>query len=174
MPTYSLLRHVDHSPRAVTAVEVEVSGDHQALLLSYRVRGHERMVVPDRAAPARTDGLWQSTCFELFLLIGDGRYAEFNFSPSTQWAAYAFDGCRQGMTPLPRGAEPLVERLNDGVVVRCDLGGLPDGQLLIGLSAVIEEEGGVKSYWALAHPPGAPDFHHPACFTARLPAPERP
>ena len=39
----------------------------------------------------------------------------------------------------------------------------------LGLSAVIEEHGGAKSYWALAHPPGAPDFHHPDCFAAQLP-----
>ena len=39
------------------------------------------------------------------------------------------------------------------------------------LAAVIEEEGGVKSYWALAHPAEKPDFHDPACFTATLAAP---
>ena len=39
----------------------------------------------------------------------------------------------------------------------------------IGLSAVLEQQDGTKSYWALAHPPGAPDFHHPDCFVARLP-----
>ena len=44
----------------------------------------------------------------------------------------------------------------------------------VGLSVVIEELGGTKSYWALAHPPGKPDFHHPACFAATLPAPDVP
>jgi hypothetical protein len=35
----------------------------------------------------------------------------------------------------------------------------------LGLSAVLEEQDGTKSYWALAHPPGGkPDFHHPDCF----------
>jgi hypothetical protein len=39
----------------------------------------------------------------------------------------------------------------------------------LGLSAVLEEKDGTKSYWALAHPPGdKPDFHHPDCFAARL------
>ena len=41
----------------------------------------------------------------------------------------------------------------------------------IGLSAVIEERHGRKSYWALAHPPGKPDFHHDDCFAIELPAP---
>ena len=38
----------------------------------------------------------------------------------------------------------------------------------LGLSAVIEEQDGTKSYWALAHPDGPPDFHDPACFAASL------
>ena len=29
------------------------------------------------------------------------------------------------------------------------------------------------SYWALAHPPGKPDFHHPDCFALELPAARR-
>ena len=41
---------------------------------------------------------------------------------------------------------------------------------MMGLSAVIEEQGGVKSYWALVHPHDRPDFHAPACFAATLPA----
>ena len=42
----------------------------------------------------------------------------------------------------------------------------------VGLAVVIDEVGGTKSCWALAHPPGAPDFHHPTCFAAELPAPD--
>jgi len=44
--------------------------------------------------------------------------------------------------------------------------------LIIGLSAIIIEAHGTKSYWALRHPPGPPDFHHPDCFALTLPAPE--
>jgi len=40
------------------------------------------------------------------------------------------------------------------------LSDLPRGAWRLGLSAVIEEAGGRKSYWALAHPQGKPDFHH--------------
>ena len=43
-----------------------------------------------------------------------------------------------------------------------------------GLAAVIEEQSGAKSYWAIAHPADKPDFHDPACFAATLPAPGRP
>jgi hypothetical protein len=40
--------------------------------------------------------------------------------------------------------------------------------LRIGASAVIEDDGGALSYWALRHPPGKPDFHHPDAFALEL------
>ena len=40
----------------------------------------------------------------------------------------------------------------------------------IGLSTIVEERNGRMSYWALAHPPGKPDFHDPSCFALELPA----
>jgi hypothetical protein len=39
----------------------------------------------------------------------------------------------------------------------------------LGLSAVLEEKDGTKSYWALAHPAEKPDFHARNCFVAKLP-----
>jgi hypothetical protein len=39
----------------------------------------------------------------------------------------------------------------------------------LGLSAVLEETDGTRSFWALAHPDERkPDFHHPDCFAAQL------
>jgi hypothetical protein len=43
-----------------------------------------------------------------------------------------------------------------------------DAPWRLGLSAVIEDRSGQKSYWALAHPPGRPDFHHEDCFALEL------
>lgn len=40
----------------------------------------------------------------------------------------------------------------------------------LGLSAIVEERNGAISYWALQHPAGDPDFHHPDCFALELPA----
>jgi hypothetical protein len=39
-----------------------------------------------------------------------------------------------------------------------------------GIAAIIEDEHGTLSYWALAHAAGEPDFHDPATFTLALPA----
>ena len=175
MPTFNLVPHPDHPPLAVRRVEVEVLGDTGRVQLTYVIAGAEEVVFPAPTTSVRADELWRTTCFELFLGFDDDeRYVEFNFSPSTRWAAYGFDGHREGMAPLDREVAPHIELLEGRVDVDSDLGGLPHGELRMGLSAVIEEEGGVRSFWALAHPPGAPDFHHPACFAARLPAPATP
>ena len=174
MPTYNLVPHPDFPPVAASGVQVDARREGDSLMLAYAVRGGERALWPAPACSTRADDLWRATCFELFLMFDDQEhYVEFNFSPSTCWAAYAFEGHREGRTPLEIGA-PRIERRSDGVVVACDLSALPRGDHQMGLSAVMEEEGGVLSYWALAHPPGAPDFHHAACFAARLPSPERP
>jgi hypothetical protein len=38
----------------------------------------------------------------------------------------------------------------------------------LGLSAMLEDTQARKSYWALKHPPGKPDFHHADCFALEL------
>ncbi len=48
-----------------------------------------------------------------------------------------------------------------------------DEPIQLNLTAVIEETDGTKSYWALAHPSGKPDFHHRDCFALQLEAPSR-
>jgi hypothetical protein len=35
-------------------------------------------------------------------------------------------------------------------------------------AAVLEERNSNTSYWALVHPPGAPDFHHADGFALEL------
>jgi hypothetical protein len=45
----------------------------------------------------------------------------------------------------------------------------PHASLALALSAVVEDEHGGLSYWALKHPPGKPDFHHPDLFVLHLP-----
>ena len=55
------------------------------------------LALPEPQEAGRTDGLWQHTCFEAFVGRGDNGYAEFNLSPSGQWAAYDFDSYRGGM-----------------------------------------------------------------------------
>jgi hypothetical protein len=52
------------------------------------------------------------------------------------------------------------------------LASLRDAPVLhLALAAVIEDHRGQLSYWALEHPVGKPDFHHPDGFTIELRAP---
>ena len=171
----SLIPHPDTPSRAVTAVEVELIASPDDLLISYFLIGSEDLVIPERKPAARRDGLWETTCFEAFLKAeGAEAYFEFNFSPSTEWAAYRFERYRDGMSKLLQPVDPFVERAAEPsdplVEVALDRADLPDGPMRLGLSAVIEERYGRKSYWALAHSPGKPDFHHPDCFQLELPA----
>ncbi|MGA7533747.1 MAG: hypothetical protein WBW27_17895, partial [Pseudolabrys sp.] len=88
------------------------------------------------------------------------------------WAAYRFSGYRSGMSVATEiGAPPIDVRSSPHsytlqTSLELDrLSDLPRKALWrLGLSALIEDTGGHKSYWALAHPPGKPDFHHADSF----------
>lgn len=126
--------------------------------------------IPPPATSARRDNLWQRTCFEAFIALADGSYLEFNFSPSTEWAAYRFAAYRDAMLE-PDVQPPTIRVRQNGHLLEltADFQIAPT-PLRLGLSAVIEETGGTKSYWALRHPSsGKPDFHHPDCFALQLP-----
>lgn len=134
--------------------------------------------MPPPATAVHTDGLWRHTCFEAFIRPSSGNgYWEFNLAPSAQWAAYRFDGYRSGMRPVGEaptliGIESTPERY--GLQAVLDLERLPglagSASWRLGLAAVIEDMSGHRSYWALAHPPGQPDFHHLDCFACELAA----
>lgn len=142
--------------------------------------------VPDGG---RADQLWARTCFEAFIACDESsQYLELNFSPSGEWAAYGFQSYRHGMAPaleeaprlaLRRGAKRLeleAEVSLRGTPQAPDAGaGAPEEvRLRISLSAVVEDREGRLSYWALRHPPGRPDFHHPDTFSLALQFPRIP
>jgi hypothetical protein len=177
----ALKLHPDSRCEAVKGIEVTVSRrEHGVLVLRYTVIARmPDLRLPPVTSPERTDGLWRHTCFEAFVQPSiNTAYYEFNFAPSTQWAAYAFNSYRSGMSLLSGFNEPrIMTELSDGgfeMVVTLELGRatdlLPDSVWRVGLSAVIEDAGGGLSYWALAHPPGKPDFRHSGCFVMELPA----
>ena len=173
MPIFFLRPHPD-SPSPVTQIAVEMARvTPDTLGLTYRIGGDLGCVaLPRPQAGMRTDGLWQHSCFEAFLGAGQGYY-EFNFSPSKSWAAYRFDSHRQGMRDAAMD-DPGVAWSRDGEAAKltATIRVPPDTTGPVGLSAIIEDISGNRSFWALAHPPGAPDFHDAACFAALLPPAE--
>lgn len=141
-------------------------------MLRFRLDGCEDVVIPPATTPARAEGLWQTTCLELFLATGGGTYREFNFSPSGAWAAYRFDDYRTGQADYTPFAEPVVA-MDKGCSV-LTLTALLDARELAGcafasLTAVVEERDAGLSYWAAIHAGSKPDFHNPACFVLPVP-----
>lgn len=174
--------HSDSHSEVVRGIEARISWTgRRGLAVAYTLEGDiKRLSIPPLCAPRGADCLWQHTCFEAFVSVKDKpEYCEFNFSPSGEWSAYGFRRYRAG-APLEDGqlAPKITARITDDhldlhatIQLHC-LPMMPhDACLRLGLSAVVEEENGILSYWALKHAPGKPDFHHPDCFVLEI---ERP
>lgn len=171
------------SDAAIRIVATAARPRSGVLVLRYRVSGDVGALrLPDEMQTARADELWRHTCFEAFVRPGDGAdYAEFNFAPTTAWAAYRFHDYRNGMAAAGDIDTPHIrtQRTSDSFELEAEIT-LPvadfsdDRPWRLGLSAVIEETGGRLSYWALKHSPGRPDFHRADCFTLELAPPLRP
>ena len=134
----------------------------------------EDLVLPLPAAPEFTDRLWEHTCFETFLTPTDTEaYQELNLSPSTAWAAYAFEAYRVGGRPSTELAPRIVAHARPGRLEMHALTRLPEAwqgrELRLGLTAVLESRTRGLSYWALKHTETQPDFHRRASFTLVLP-----
>ena len=170
--------HPDSHSGAVESIDVQIAHADAGLELSYIVTGEISGIrVPAAATNARSDGLWRHTCFEAFVRASsDAAYYEMNFSPSGQWAAYLFSSYRSGMrvadeinyVPIKMHARP------GGCVLQTSFdpgrftGLSRNHPWHLGLSAVIEDTDGGMSYWALAHSPGKPDFHHASGFVCEI------
>ena len=180
MKTHELEAHPAYPPLAVTSVAARiVSRDENWLRLRWRIEGSANLAIPSFAGKGRADELWRTTCFELFLRPEGGEaYCEFNLSPSERWAAYDFSSYRDGMgdRPSPREPECTMRQGSSFAIFDAAIpaAALPAGNCDAGLTCVLEEEGGIKSFWSLRHPKDEPDFHDPACFTAQLAAPTAP
>lgn len=176
---FELVPHPASTPIGVAGVAARIIGlDAHWLTIRWRVDGVAALVVPPFAGRGRQDGLWQTTCFELFVKPeGEEGYAEFNLSPSERWAAYDFTRYREGMAERPMMRQPVCSPRRGGDVLIFDaslpVASLPSMPWRYGLAAVIDEAGGEKSFWAIAHGRDVPDFHDEACFAAHLAAPDR-
>lgn len=172
---FTLVRHPlsSHGSAAIISGWVEALPE-DALTLHFALEvdlSTVRIPAPAVARPA--EGLWRHSCFEAFVMGGEGpAYIEFNFSPSGEWAVYAFSAYREG-GDAKTGSAPRIDvhstpdRLE--LEVRIEWAALPQGRpLRLALSAVTEARDGTLSYWALHHPLDKPDFHHPDGFTLRL------
>ena len=182
---FALMAHPDFPSRAIDCVEVTLERRGDRLDLRFVVAGAiDDVVWPgdrtngaiavEQADECRADDLWRHSCFEAFVApAGAPGYREINLATSGHWAAYAFYGYRAGMLPasdvrLTQAGWRFADRraevsLSIAVSHR-------HADWALNITAIIETSDGGKSYWALAHPPGAPDFHNRDGFVAILPA----
>ena len=168
MQALMLHRSCDLGPiRAITAnITPTQTGCEAEFHLDGNLSG---IALPAANSSVRTDNLWQKTCFEFFWQpIGQPGYVEFNLSPSGQWAAYDFDSFREGMRDAPVTAIAIScsqsEQGGTGqLTLKASIAADLPTPAQVGLSAVIQHLDGGLQYWALAFPPGAPDFHSEAC-----------
>jgi hypothetical protein len=179
--TVTLICHPETPTEAVRGITARVSrAPGGKLAATYMLDGDlKRLRVPAPQAPRIADRLWQHTCCEIFIARkGTSAYHEFNLSPSGEWAAYAFDGYRSrragevradGLAPevAVRGSASMLE-LDAVIRLDCLSTLYSDAPLSLALSVVIEDSDGALSYWALRHPTGKPDFHHPEAFALHL------
>ena len=179
--SWQLICHPNHPAKQVESIEVRQeylpSGK---LWLRYHIEGVlDDISLPEPANGERMDDLWQTTCCELFLRVpGAEAYGEYNLSPSSRWAAYEFTAYREGMANMdvPEPPEISLDFSDGHLALETELL-LPERfanrALSVSFSVVAEETDGTKSFWAVTHPSGEPEFHHRDCFSVNLSAPER-
>jgi hypothetical protein len=172
---------LDPFPGEDTLARIEIAGSigrsGNDLSLSYFLSGDvSQVAIPTLSnPPVRKDGLWNHTCFELFMAPKGSRgYWEFNISPSGDWNVYRFRDYRQGMreeqafAALPFRVSRKADCLS--LFLECELAGIVGNHetLEIAISAVVRTSDGQVSHRALKHCGAKPDFHRRDGFVMEL------
>lgn len=170
MPSAALERHPATSCSALRSIKASIAREPDGVQVAYVLEGDiDRLRIPPPRPPRIAERLWQHTCCELFIAPAHlSSYREFNFSPSGEWAAYGFQRYREGALLAEASVEIVVRQGARQLELEASIPLLQPEKLRIGLAAVVEDESGALSYWALRHAPGKPDFHHPDAFAMQL------
>lgn len=148
------------------SVRVELDTQSNSLGFKFEVDHRPAFLVEALKPPAerlRKDGLWSSTCFELFFSWDDVSYFEMNLSPSGDWQFYEFEAYRK-RAPLPQGFQ-LFQLQSERSDERYEISGAIESQFM-NLSeiqrihpCVMLNLNGKNSFWAPRHNLDSPDFH---------------
>lgn len=165
-----LIQHPKSSHLFIQSLEVSVTSYNGSdCRLSYRLQGEiDKLLIPDPQPSNRITGLWNHTCFEMFVGSADEPgYLEFNFSPSGEWAVFSLLDYRKP-GPAPAFQTPVIttERKGNSFTLFVDIHGISiqNPKARIGFSAVLEDKNSSHSYWAISHHSEVPDFHNKADF----------
>lgn len=154
-----------------TNITVELNQNAESLFVSYRIREGLDLIDLGNGTPKkeRVIGLWEKTCFELFIKNQLGQYIEFNFSPTFEWNCFYFNKKGDALAEYQLMQMPVTDILLSEdhflhfSVIKKEY--LPKGffdsqnELHAGITSVIKEKNGSMSYWALSHADSKPNFH---------------
>ncbi len=160
-----------------TFFEVEANVKRKDLVIdvTFKVAGDiSSLHLPKKNAPSpqRMGGLWETTCFELFLKNKKNPfYLEFNLATTGDWNCFSFDQYREGMQEYNgmEGIDITFNKANAYIILTAkivlkgqgyfQLQDFEDNNVKIGISAVLKDTQNVKSYWSKKHYSTQPDFH---------------
>lgn len=155
---------------------VRVAG---TVTLRYHLRGSldtlDLPLEPAKAPSLRRHHLWRRSCFECFFAVfGEEGYDEVNLCPDGCWNHYRFSAYRLGMAEVlgaavQLSAEANREALTLTATISLDAMATDCLRLEAALAAVLLHRDGTRSYWALNHCGGEPDFHDRRGFLLDLP-----
>lgn len=168
---HSLLLHPQCVAGPIASVTASLVPTPGGCTAEFRLQGDIAAIkLPPKAAPRRMDFLWKSTCFEIFWQPDGGRsYREFNLSPSSRWACYDFDDFRENSRDGPVEAIAVSCRHDSGeLALRADIRAQLRDPAQVALNAIVEDLQGNLQFWALAFPPGKPEFHSETCRQLRV------
>lgn len=145
----------------------EVIVDKGIFTLGFRITGAiDEIIFPEISKlKSRKTGLWNSTCFELFISKPETEtYHEFNFSPSGFWNCFISKFYRSGITEA-EFPEPgfSFEKLPDSInfhfsFILKNLNYVTES-IIFNPVLVLELKPGKLTFWANIHPPKEADFH---------------
>ncbi|MCB0405378.1 MAG: DOMON-like domain-containing protein [Bdellovibrionales bacterium] len=143
---------------------------HGELWVTFSVTGADVVLPPLSSAPTFKEGLWQSTCFELFVAGTTGpSYEEWNFSPSGDWWHAEFKDYRIQTENTARPAAPQIRTAtHSGVRIEIRVPAFSLPHSACAPCAVLKHQSGEISYWAMEHSGNKADFHRRDSFVLHL------
>lgn len=133
------------------------------------------IILPEANHGERVIGLWESTCFEVFIQpVADSqpqfvqnlkepvRYYETNFSTTKSWNVFGFTDYRTPASPTELAEARIlsydVQKSQMKIVLQ--VAGADWRKVRISLCAVIATRSYGKSYWSFKHADDKANFHH--------------
>lgn len=171
MAKFSLIPF-DKNKSPLLELTAELNTSEDAVFISFRINEGVEQIDLGNGTPKkeRITGLWERTCFELFIKNEKDSYIEFNFSPVFEWNCFYFEKkgnalSEWGAMPRP-GTDILLSKDQFLLIGEIKKEFFPEGffgkgeKLCAGVTSVIKDTNKQTSYWALSHEDTRPNFHH--------------